>query len=169
MLKRLDAILKLIKKIGDSVGKTFIQKGIYILQEGLKEDLGYSFKLYIYGPYSNDLASDIDTLQDIGFIKVDYDPGGYGYLIGITQKGRKFLNDKSIENSVPMEKIDKIISLLEGGGVKKMELLGTLLYFSKLSNKDKEIKELVNYVKPHFSEKDIESGLDLLKKEEIVK
>jgi len=168
MLKRLEAILKLLKGIREPVGKTFIQKGIYFLQEGLREDLGYKFRLYIYGPYSSDLAGDIDTLEDIGLIKVNYAPDGYGYLIKITPEGEDFLNKKLTEHSVPEEKIDKIINLLGGEQVKKMELLGTLLYFSRLSDNPEEIKQLVNVVKPHFSHNDIENGFNQLKKEGVI-
>ncbi|OQX81577.1 MAG: hypothetical protein B6D56_02025 [Candidatus Omnitrophica bacterium 4484_70.1] len=168
MLKRLEAILKLLEGIKVPVGKTFIQKGIYFLQEGLKENLGYKFRLYIYGPYSNDLAGDIDTLEDIGLIKVNYAPEGYGYLIKITPEGEDFLNKKLRKHSVPEEKIDKIINLLGGKAVKKMELLGTLLYFSRLSNNLQEIKQLVNIVKPRFSYNDIENGFNQLKKEEVI-
>ena len=62
-IKRFVAILSLLKNAQGTVGKTFIQKGIYILQEGLEEDLGYRYKLHFYGPFSQELATDVDTLH----------------------------------------------------------------------------------------------------------
>lgn len=169
MLRRLKAILKLLKGIEIPVGKTFIQKGIYFLQEGLREDLGYKFKLYIYGPYSHDLAFDIDTLQDMGLIKVDYASNKYGYHIQLTPEGEDFLHSYNLqEPPIPQEKIDRIISLLGGEKAKNMELLGTLLYFSRLSSDYKEIEKLVNRVKPHFSSEEIKDGWKLLREERIV-
>lgn len=167
MLKRLEAILKLLTTIKKQVGKTFIQKGIYILQEGLQENLGYKFKIYIYGPYSEDLASDIDSLEYMKLIRVNYDPDGYGYIIETTPKAKKFLG--RIGNSISIDKINRIIDLLEGESVKKMELLGTLLYFSKLTTKEEEIRMLATKVKPHFSQEQITEGINLLRKESLIK
>ena len=52
-------ILTLIVKDGMThkvrVGHTLIQKVVYLLQNALDVDVGYNFKLYHYGPYSEEL------------------------------------------------------------------------------------------------------------------
>ena len=169
-LKRFVAILSLLDRIEDVVGKTFIQKGIYMLQEGLKEDLNYDYKLHFYGPFSQELANDIDALHDMELITMEYNMEGYGYKIRISKKGKKFLRhmeDRGI--NISNEKISKILSLLEGEFVKRMELLGTTLYFAKLTNDEDEIRKLVNIVKPHFNDDEIKEAFKKLREEGMIK
>lgn len=166
-LERFVTILSLLENAQRNVGKTFIQKGIYILQEGLKEDLDYKYKLHFYGPFSQELANDIDALHDMGLINVDYDVNRNGYQIEITDRGRDFLR-KFGNHGVKVEKIKKVLLLIGKEQVRGMELIGTVLYFAKLTCDDSEIKKLVNMVKPHFSDNEIEEALKRLKEEGII-
>ena len=166
-LKKFIAILRLLECVQKKVGKTFIQKGIYILQEGLEENIGYRYKLHFYGPFSQELASDIDALHDMGLIDVKYDINSNGYQIEITDRGKKFL-EKFGNNEVKAEKIKKVLSLIGKEQVKGMELIGTVLYFAKLTDDESEIKKLVNMVKPHFSNDEIEKALKRLKEEGVI-
>lgn len=166
-LERFVTILSLLENSQRNVGKTFIQKGIYILQEGLKENLDYQYRLHFYGPFSQELANDIDTLHDMGLINVEYDVNRNGYQIGITDKGREFLR-KFGNYGADVEKIKKVLSLIGKEQVRGMELIGTVLYFAKLTRDDSEIKRLVNMVKPHFSDTEIEEALKRLREEGII-
>jgi len=168
-LKRYAYILELLKNVDTEVGKTFFQKALYIIQEGLNEQLNYSYKLHFYGPFSQELANDIDALNDMNLIDVEFEPSGYGYQIKITNKGEQFLEElkrRGIE--VSEKKIAKVLSLIENRNVREMELLGTVLYFAKLTDDENELKKLVNMVKPHFSENDIARALRRLKDEKMV-
>jgi len=167
-LKRMVAILQLLKKVNRSVGKTFIQKAIYFLQEGLHEDMDYNYKLHFYGPYSQKLANDINILEDLGLISVDFDPDKYGYSITITQDGIAFLNKLRPKYGIDENKLEKVLNIIGEELVKGMELLGTVLYFVKLTNDENKIKKAVNSVKPHFSDREIEEALKRLKKEGII-
>lgn len=163
-LKRFASVLDILEKVGRCVGKTFIQKSIYILQEGLDEPLRYDYRLYFYGPYSQELANDIDTLSDLGLIDIEYSTSGYGYQIKLTEYGKRFLHDHLQESLADGGKIEKVISLIGGSATtKSMELLGTVLYFTKISQDRSEIVSLVKMVKPHFTDRDVESALKKLK------
>jgi len=166
-LKRMIVILQLLKKVNREVGKTFIQKSIYLLQEGLGENLDYNYKLHFYGPFSQELADDIDTLEDLGLIDVNYNPGGYGYQIRITEEGLSFLNRFQTQYGVEEKKLEKVLNLISGEFVRGMELLGTVLYFARLTDDENELKELVNMLKPHFSDSEIREALQRLKNEGI--
>ncbi len=166
-IKRFIAILSLLENAQGTVGKTFLQKGIYILQEGLKEELGYKYKLHFYGPFSQELANDIDTLYYMGLINIQYDAEATGYRIEITEAGKKFLK-KYQQNDLEKNKIEKVLSMIDGKLTKKMELLGTVLYFAKLTNDKGEIKRLVNMFKPHFADSEIEESLKRLRKEGMI-
>ena len=149
------------------MGKTFIQKSIYLLQEGLKENLDYDYKLHFYGPFSQELADDINTLEDLGLINVDYNPDGYGYEIKITNEGISFLNKFQSRYGVEENKLEKVLDLISGELVRGMELLGTVLYFVKLTDNEDELKKLVNMIKPHFYDEEINRALQKLRDEGI--
>lgn len=68
-MERNELIGGLLKRIGNySVHewehRIIVQKIIYILQKGLKENFGYNFKWYLRGPYSSDLADDFYKFKD---------------------------------------------------------------------------------------------------------
>ena len=168
-LKRYAYILELLENVNTTVGKTFLQKAVYILQEGLKEQLDYSYKLHFYGPFSQELANDIDALNDMDLIDVEFEPDGIGYQIKITNKGEQFLEElKRRKIEVSEEKIARVLSLIENRNVRGMELLGTVLYFARLTSDEDELKKLVNMVKPHFSNAEIEKAYIKIKEEGIL-
>ena len=49
-----------------------------------------------------------------------------------------------------------------------MELIGTTLYFSKLTSDESEITKLVNTVKSHFPEGEIKDTINYLNKEGVL-
>ncbi len=169
-LRRYVYILEILEKIRASVGKTFLQKAIYILQEGLGVNLDYNYKLYFYGPYSQELTNDIEALNDMGLVDIKFDPEKYGYDISITQRGKKFLKKLKEEYNIEPEenKIEKVLSLIKGQNAKAMELLGTVLYFAKLTDDERELKKLVNLVKPHFSDSEIKLALKSLRAKRLL-
>lgn len=63
----------------------------------------------------------------------------------------------------------KILSLISDEPVRKMELIGTVLYFSKKTKNVSEIKRLVNTVKPQFSDADIEEAVRVLREKRIIR
>ncbi len=167
-MRKATAILTLVENVRDKVGKTFIQKGVYLLQEGLGENLGYDYKLHRYGPYSEELDRDIDNLKNYGLIEVEQNQKGHGFRITTTDKGRSLLKENFSHYTVNDDKLRKISSLIGTEPVRKMELIGTVLYFSKKSKDVSEIKRLVNTVKPHFSDSEIEEAVRVLGEKGII-
>jgi uncharacterized protein YwgA len=71
-------LAKAMKHINVQFGKTFLQKMIYILQEIYGVKAGYRYILYNYGPYSEDLASDLDYVAALNGVDVSWvNTGGY--------------------------------------------------------------------------------------------
>lgn len=166
MANKLTTILELLRRSKKKVGKTFIQKSIYVLQNWLGWDSDYSFKLHYYGPYSQDLSDDIDILNELGFIDIVFN--GHSYDIRIIDAGVRFL-DENLETHMPNKTIiERAISLIGQEDVRNMELIGTVLYFAELTNDDCEITKLVNTVKPHFPDDVINSSIKYLKTEGVL-
>lgn len=167
MTSRLTTILELLRSANKKVGKTFIQKAVYILQEWLDGDSDYKFKLHYYGPFSATLSDELDYLVELGLIELLFN--GRNYEISINAEGMRFL-DEHLESYMPNKmKIDRAIALIGTKDVKNMELLGTILYFAKLSNVEDEITQLVNTVKPHFDEDQIYGAIAHLKEQKILR
>ena len=165
-LKRYAYILKFLEKVKNPVGKTFIQKGLYLIQEGLGEKIGYKFRLHFYGPYSSELSSDLSVLESWKMIRVEYNPSGYGYNVSITEEGRGFLNsleEKGVETDIGEKNISKVLDLIGGKVVREMELLGTTLYFAKVADDETEIPDLVKMVKPKFNTREIKAAIKKIK------
>ena len=166
MANRLTTILELLRCSRTKVGKTFVQKAIYVLQNWLGWDSDYKFKLHYYGPYSSDLSDDLDILNESGLIEMVFN--GHSYNIGITKDGVRFL-DEHLEAYMPNKsKIERGISLVGKDDVRNMELLGTVLYFAKLTGDEKEITALVNTVKPHFNDETIQESIRYLREEGVL-
>ncbi len=166
MAERLTTVLELLRRSKKKVGKTFIQKAVYVLQNWLGWNSDYKFKLHYYGPYSSDLSDDLNVLNELGLIEMIFN--GHSYDISITAEGERFTGEH-LENCMSNQtQIERAISLVGHDDVRNMELIGTVLYFAKLSNNDSEITELVNTVKPHFTDGTIKSSIEFLRGEGIL-
>ena len=135
---------KIWKRIGSPKMNNFsdrllLQKKVYLLQE-LGLNLGYNFTLYIYGPYSSQLASDgyKSDLNDEISIGDDFE-------------------DVTFKKLEELERDHKDDSLW-------FELLGTIVYLVKQKKKNKQevigdIKENKSYL---YQEKTFEEAWERL-------
>ncbi len=76
-------LAELVNKSPGKPGRTVMMKLAYLLQTIRNVPLGYHFELYNYGPYDNDVLSDLSqaaTLDAIDYQIVNY-PGGMGTSI----------------------------------------------------------------------------------------
>ncbi len=166
MAERLTTILELLRRSKTKVGKTFIQKAVYVLQNWLGWNSDYKFKLHYYGPYSSDLSDDLNVLNELGFIEMVFN--GHSYDISITAEGERFTGEH-LENCMSNQtQIERAISLVGKDDVRNMELIGTVLYFAKLTGDEKEITALVNTVKPHFNDETIQESIRYLREEGVL-
>lgn len=168
MVKRFSVILELLRLAKNKVGKTFLQKAIYILQDWLNLELEYDYKLYLYGPYSEDLSDDMDALGDLGLIDIDYNPTGYGYNIAVNENGANFLSEHLSAYMIDEGKLGKVISLLGMSDVKNMELLSTLLYLAKKTGDKEQTLHLMQALKPQFNSDEIGHKIEELQRQEIL-
>jgi len=168
MARRFSVILELLSLVKTKVGKTFLQKAIYILQDWLNLKLGYDYELYFYGPYSEELSDDIDIISDSGLIDIGFDATGYGYNIAVNDKGAEFLKKNLDTYIVDKSKLDKVISLLGTSDVKNMELLSTILYLAKETKDKDQTMRLMHEIKPQFSSEEIDRKSEELQRQGIL-
>ncbi len=87
-----EAILVLFVLMGKIVGRTKLQKTVYLLEREKKITTGLDFKIYLYGPFSKDLNNEVDRLISENLIQVNLlitHSGDKCYEYNISEKGRK--------------------------------------------------------------------------------
>jgi len=114
-----------------NLGKAKIQKLVFLLNELYKLETGYKFKFFSSGPFSAELAGDIDYLGKIDILKLGEVKGGDGYQISLGAKAKEVI-DIVKSDLEPMEKdIEKMLSEFGDLSPTDLDLITTLVYVSK--------------------------------------
>ena len=75
-------IIELVRRLQDKspqIGKTVMQKMVYLLKEIYNVPCGYEYSLYTYGTYSAELTSDVEAVAAMKGL--DLKEGIFGYQI----------------------------------------------------------------------------------------
>jgi hypothetical protein len=117
--------LALLAAGGEIKGKTKLQKIIYFL--GLMtrkpDELGY--RAHYYGPYSDEVANAVATLEGVGFVSSDVasvgavDPQGFEVRrtdFRLTEEGRAIAHAKAAQNPILFEGLRKAVGVLRQSG-----------------------------------------------------
>jgi uncharacterized protein YwgA len=97
-------------------GRTRIQKISCILKYQDKIPFTFNYKPYYYGPYSDELSEDINTLIGMKLLEenITYTGNGsYRYDYTLTNNASKLLKKLEKSNPIIMGKINKKIQTLE--------------------------------------------------------
>ena len=164
--KRLSVIRAIVDRSG-RIGKTGIQKIAYFLQEGLGVNLEYRFRMYHYGPYSDEIDGDLSLLQALGSINIAADVNGYGFHVTPGEQDPGSWPD-SIE--VSREDIDHVIDELKNLGTSNLELYATVHFVSKVESESssRDVTTTVRSLKPKFSVAQIEVAYQDLMKNKLI-
>src|SRR5271155_2624662 len=151
------------------LGKTALQKIIFLLQRAFCVDFGYRYTLYTYGPYCADVARDLDIVEGFGGAQVLYDLGLGGYEIrpGSTNKEIRERSEPSLKTIGPQ--LDQLVSAFGRFNAKELELRSTLVYLAKPGLTRDGLIQQVHDVKPHFTSQVIDSALQELETAGYVK
>lgn len=135
-------------------GRKKLQKMIHIA-----EVLGYPleeyFTLHLYGPYSQELAADVQRMKEMNIV-IEREMDNY-YIIKLTEDGEKFLEhfQENIKEDIGVEKFNKMKNLfrkLSFFEPWKLEIISTLFYFYQIGYTDFDhLQQKVRKAKPKFS------------------
>lgn len=155
------ALAKEFQRTGDILGKTALQKLVYFLESVFGIDAGYEFSLYTYGPFCAELLHDLDVVEAIGGVRVDYDAALNWYQISpgpradwIEDRGSEFLREA-------MGSIDKVVGDYGRSSAKELELHATVVFAQRQARlagntpRDEELVDEVHDIKPHFAKNEI--------------
>lgn len=153
---------------GNKLGKTSLQKLIYLLKTIYNVPIDYSFKFYIYGPYSSEVAGDLDYLDSVEVLETSFEdyPGKYrGYNITPRDKAEKILTKGQDYITNYEELIDEVVELYGGRTARELELIGTIVYLIKDEKiVNGELATRVQSLKPYFDLDKIEEVISEVKK-----
>jgi hypothetical protein len=141
------------------LGKTALQKMIFLLQRSLGVDCDYSYILYTYGPYSADVSRDLDIVAGLGGALVSYDFSFAGYEIhpGPSSADLRGRASAFLESISPQ--LDRLVADFGGCTAKELELRSTVVYLSRPGQNRQDLVTQVHEVKPHFNHTQIESAI----------
>lgn len=160
VLDRLSTIYSLVGELGDS-GKIKIQKFIYFLQEGNDVPLGYKFRMYRYGPYSDGVESYLSTLKAFGFVDIEPSQDGYGFHVTPRRGAQDDLLDGRDERYRSL--VTKVTEDFRGFSSTDLELMATVHFSAQLNKGNKQrALDVTSGFKPKFTMKKIEWAYDYL-------
>jgi uncharacterized protein len=150
------------------LGKTAMQKLVYLIQELENVPVGYSFHFYHYGPYSSGLAGDLEFVSSLQGIQINYDPLLNMYNISngdkaqvLVKKSEDFMNRYTYE-------INQILNAFGSKRAEELELIASIVYTWKAVNEENSHQEQhiigqVAELKPKFTLQEIHAALENLK------
>jgi len=126
------------------VGKTLIQKMIYLLTRERIAD--YDYSLYHYGPYSGEVNSEINFCEALGVLNIEW-VLDKGYFIDVKDTSfEKFLSEEE------KRKIEELISKYGNFTAIELSIITTALFIKdNFAIEDARIIEVISSIKPQHS------------------
>lgn len=141
------------------VGKTIIQKSMYLLT--LSKVVDFDYSMYHYGPFSLEVAEELDFAQNAGIIQIEW-VDEKGYLIKATPKLKEFYS------LITDEEKKAIVDVVEKFGkfnAIELSIIATAFYLKyNFGVSDAELVDVIHKIKQNLSSEDIKN---ILKKAEI--
>lgn len=134
------------------IGKTQLQKLVYLLKEFQGIELPYTYQMYHYGPYSFDLNQDLNFQAFLGEIDLKTSLSNCGYEI-TTRNDNISINSDIIDRLKEIEsKIANIFDETENPiKISFLEMVTTFYFISKNYNVDEELINQFIKLKPKFN------------------
>ena len=152
----------------NKLGKKAIQKKVHLIHELGGVDTGYRFSFYTYGPFSVNLAGDLDVIANSGGAKVIYNDWDNHYQIDpgehtnrMIRRGGEFIEKNKAA-------IEGVLETFGSRTAKGLELFSTIAYLRRHARQeefedDYKLAEHVRSLKPKYSETEIEKAISEVK------
>jgi uncharacterized protein len=150
---------------GGVFGKTHVQKLVYFLQELFGGDSEYDFSLYTYGPFSANLAGDLDVADGLGVVSLEYLPQAGAYNIAPGPQLAKAETRASEYLARHQDAIRKVTREFGGLRARELELRATIVYADREARREGaplehgQLVERVHAIKPHFTRETVEQAV----------
>jgi len=163
--RRYLVLRELVGILGDT-GKIKVQKLVYFFQEQYSLPLGYEFSMYHYGPYSEELDSDLTAMKIEGHLSIDPDPDGYGFHVRAQDEPELEWGSLSHGDRAA---IKDIVDRFGSHHAPELELRATIHFVHRTTKGDRQsVVSSVKSLKPKFSRDAIESAYDEMTREHFI-
>jgi len=172
---RVAIIADFAEKLSGKLGRTAIMKLMFFLQELKGLPLGYSFRIYTYGPYDAQVLADLKVAESMGAVQSEYFDwdGGSGYLIKAGKKPALSEEDKKLISSF-QDEIGWVTREFGDLSATDLEVESTVFFVAKSAEREKQkvsleiIARAVHAIKPHHSEGRILKHIERLQQRGLI-
>jgi uncharacterized protein len=169
-IDQLGLISYLAEKIGptNKLGRKAVQKFIHIATELGKVPTGYRFSFYTYGPYSRELAADLEYAEAIDGISScqDSNTGAFDIKAGVASNA--IIKNAKVYLDNNTERLDLIFKEFGGFSARLLELYSTIIFVKAeepaIANSIADLKNRIKKLKPKYSDGEFDQAIDLLKR-----
>lgn len=161
----------LAERVGDSsgAGKKALQKIVHLMTRMAGVESKYEFDLYTYGPFSRDLAEDMDLLSTSNVLDISYDPAQRSYHIKKGADGDVIIAQYTDFLREVEGKSGEILEFFSGKSARTLEMYSTLFFVidRKLVgdvDDDEAVIDKFLEIKPKYSQAEAERGLVALRR-----
>lgn len=152
-------ISDLAERLNGRLGRTAVMKLTFFLQELKGVPLGYSYRIYTYGPYDGQVLTDLKVAEMLGAIQTEYFEwdGGSGYAIKPAKKIALNSEEQNLLNST-QDDIAWVVSEFGDLSASDLEVESTVFFVVKSVDRSRQnisaqsIAESVRSIKPHHTE-----------------
>lgn len=137
------------------VGKTIIQKKMYLLTRLKIVDFDYT--MYYYGPFSSEVSGELDFAQGAGIIQIKW-VDREGYFIEATPKLKEFY---SLITNEEKKAVEGIVEKFGDFNAIDMSIIATAFYLKdNFGVSDAELVEIIHKIKQNLSSEHIKNILE---------
>ena len=173
---RLAVIAELAEKLSGKLGRTGIMKLTFFLQELKGMPLGYSYRIYTYGPYDAQVLTDLKVAESMGIVRSEQFEweGGSGYTIKSIKKPVLSGDEQSLLSSFQQD-IDWVAREFGELSASDLEVESTVFFVAKSAEREKQrisldaIAKAVRSIKPQHSESRILKHIERLQLKGLIR
>lgn len=152
------------------LGRTAVMKLMFLLQSVRRVPLGYTFRIYTYGPFDGQVLEDLRTAESQGLVSVNtFDwLGGSGYDISAGEHCGATPPERTPELQPYLADLKWVLDNFGDRTASDLEIIGTIIFVDrsnairKQTASRKKLAKLVHAIKPHHAATRIENEIDHL-------
>ena len=146
-----------LQDISPQLGKTAMQKMVYILQAVYGISFGYDYRFYTYGPHSADLSGDLKIIEYHGGIEIRFvSSEARGYRIRQGANHSQFIEKAAGAIGRARQKMNLAIDEFGLYNARELELRSTIIYVHQDSRDNNtqhsrdDFVRLIHNLQPRF-------------------
>lgn len=145
----------------ERVGRTHIQKFLFLAENWFLDMSHHTFEMYRYGPYSFDLDGEVQALRSVGVIDMEPSASGYGARYSIDSGQVTTAVNKGGIPQGDQRKIKELAKWIAPKRVRELEAIGTAEFIarSRPNTHDDEVIKRVIEIKPHLERREVQGAV----------